>query len=93
MKMFSIRDLKAEAFNEPFFNLTPAMAMRRIQMSLQSPESQMKIFAPDFAIYQIGEFDQVTGLVTGIPDPHHLIEIVDLIKDIPSAHPSTTIPS
>ncbi len=77
MKIFSIRDQRAEAYNRPFFSLTRAMATREIQAGLEK-DPQMIGFADDFAIFEIGEFDTDTGKIEPC-DPYHVIEVRELI--------------
>ena len=77
MKIFSIRDARAEGYNRPFFALTRAMAIREIQAGL-SEDIPMAKFASDFSIWEIGSFDSSTGHVEGC-EPHHLIEVGELV--------------
>lgn len=79
--ILSIRDSKAEAFNRPFFSQTRATAMREIQNGLEQ-DKQMKSFAFDFSIYEIGSFDITNGHITSI-EPHHVCNVIDLITEEP----------
>lgn len=80
LQLFSIRDTKAEAFNRPFTSQNPAMAMREIQTAVNQSDNPMKTYAEDFALYLVGEFDEQTGNLTGMMEPHHICSILDLVN-------------
>lgn len=86
MRIFTIRDNSAEAFNRPFTSLTKATAMREIALGLEK-DSPMDAFASDFSLYQIGEFDPTTGRITAA-DPSRICDISELKEAIPDADTS-----
>lgn len=79
MKIFSIRDLKSEAYARPFFSQNRATAMRELSMSLQQ-NTMMIQYSEDFALFEIGDFDETVGTLEGI-QPHHVCDIRELIQD------------
>lgn len=65
MKLFSIYDKKAATFNAPFNAPTEVHAMRNFSMEVnRNDQGNTLNFAPnDFALYQVGEFNDRTGQV------------------------------
>lgn len=79
MKLFSIQDMKAESFNRPFHSVTRATAMREVSTGLQQDEA-MQVNAADFALYEIGSFDPITGRLTA-QDPYHVCDVRELVAN------------
>jgi len=84
-KIFSIRDIKADAFITPFFLHTTEMAKRGFVDAASNPDSMFHKHPEDFALYEIGTFDDQNALVEPC-----LPEMVMLATAIVSAytHPS-----
>lgn len=64
MYVFSIYDLKAEAYLRPFFSPTRAMAMRSFEDTVNSPDSMMNAHPDDFTLFELGSWDQLAGSIT-----------------------------
>lgn len=64
LKAFSIYDVKAEAFNQPFFMLTEGEAIRGFQAELNNNDSMMRQYPHDYTLYMIGRFDNKDGKLT-----------------------------
>lgn len=77
MNVYSIRDIKSEAYNRPFFSQTRATAMREISVGIPNDET-MRSFAADFALFEIGTFDTTTGRITG-QEPYHVVDVIELL--------------
>ncbi len=81
MNVFEIKDMKAEGFNIPFFEMTRATAMRKIQLGL-SENKMLLDFSQDFAIYDCGTWDPTDGRIKGLPDPIHVCDISELVASL-----------
>lgn len=68
MGLFSIFDVKAEAFMRPFCAPTKAFAIRMIQDMMRNPEEMVAKYPQDYALFWVGEFDEQGGVIT----PQHL---------------------
>lgn len=79
MKIFSIRDEKAGAYNLPFFSPTGGTASREVASGLMA-DKKMTSFAVDFTLYEIGTFDPTTGRIEALESPHHIIDIIELVN-------------
>lgn len=61
LKVFSIRDTAAEAYNQPFFMLTQAEAIRIFTNMANDPESNISKHSSDYHLYYLGTYDNQTG--------------------------------
>lgn len=59
--MYSIFDTKAEHFNVPFFMPNQAMAQRAFNDLAVDPKTLVGKHPEDYMLYEVGEFDDITG--------------------------------
>lgn len=76
----SIRDAKAESYSLPFFQLNKALAMRMFTQLVNDSQSQANRFAEDYALFQVGIFDDATGMFEPM-QPLHLANALDVKSD------------
>ena len=65
LKIYSVHDSKAEAFLAPFNAPTAGVAIRMWEAACKDPEHTFHQHAGDYTLFEIGEFDQTSGQVTG----------------------------
>lgn len=75
-KIYAIRDTKADAFWTPIFSQNHATALRSFESSVREEGSALAKHAEDYQMYYLGEFDESTGIVEGVP-PEHLANAID----------------
>lgn len=63
MKIFTVRDAKAEAFITPFFLPNTAMAERTFSDCINSDSHQFGQNPEDYSLWLLGEFDMNAGTV------------------------------
>lgn len=63
MKVYSMYDEKAEAFNRPFIFTTHGQATRAFSDGVRDPQSNLCKHYKDYSLYCIGTFDEETGLL------------------------------
>lgn len=80
LKMFSVRDQKAQIFNPPFYAHTPGEAERNFTRLAKDPQSTINQFPEDYDLYEIGSYDDQTGHVQSLDTPRHLVKAV-IVKD------------
>lgn len=61
MKLFTIYDSAAKAFNSPFAMRHVNEAIRGFQTALTDPQSNISQYPEDYALYECGEFDNNSG--------------------------------
>lgn len=62
-KLFCVYDSKAECYGTPFFMPTRGMAERAFGNLVNDPQSSIHRNPEDFTLYEVGEFDDSTGVV------------------------------
>lgn len=68
--IYAVYDHKAAAFLPPFFMPTNGMAIRAFSDCVNDDNHQWNKHPGDYALFRIGEFDDVNGQVEGTgPEP------------------------
>lgn len=80
--MFSVRDAKAEAYLQPFFAPTIAVALRLIESAANNGDHDFHIHSEDYHLYHLGCFDEQSGYFAPI-DPVCISKIIDLVRTTP----------
>lgn len=78
LRMYTVRDEKAEAYLPPFCARTPGEAERMFLELSTDPQHQFCKHAEDFSLVEVGSFDQETGAVKGLPAPVFVVRAADL---------------
>lgn len=63
-KAFSVFDVKADAYQTPFFMAAPGLAVRAFKDLANDERSTVSRHPADFKLVQVGEFDDQTGVLT-----------------------------
>lgn len=72
LRMFSLFDTKAQAYAPPFCAPRYELAVRSLIQALDAGgDSQLSKFPEDFVLFEIGSFDDVTGVVEALPPVNH----------------------
>lgn len=66
LKMYSIKDEKTGAFNNPFFAAHTEHVVRSIRRTLEEkrPGDSFAEFPQDFSLWEMGEFNNETGVLS-----------------------------
>lgn len=78
-KVYTVRDSKAEVFNNPFYQTTHGEAERTFKALAQNKESMVGKYPEDYDLYYIGEFDDVKGNIMTLDTPQHIVKAVQLL--------------
>lgn len=65
MKLFAIFDRAADQYMTPFAAPTAALAMRSFEQGMADGMNLFATHRQDFSVYELGDFDQATGILTG----------------------------
>nr|DAE25655.1 MAG TPA: DNA binding protein [Microviridae sp. ctMIi2] len=88
---YAVQDIKANRYNNPFFMLSHAEAMRAFQQNCQNPETLWHKYPEDFRLMNIGAFDDETANLTSFKTPIYLCSGLDYVKKTPVlVEPSVT---
>lgn len=72
VKVFGIYDSKAEAYLPPFFMKSKGEAIRAITAHVSDPQHNFCKYAEDFTLFELGSWDDSTGVFTLLNAPHSL---------------------
>lgn len=78
LKAFSIRDSKAEIFNQPFFKKSHGEAERDFMQLVRDQKSTVWQFPEDFDLYYVGNYDDQTGTFSSLDTPQHVVKAVSV---------------
>lgn len=67
-KIFSVHDMKAEAYVNLFTAQTTGMALRGFEQECLNSESMMYKYPDDYTLHCLGEWDQSTGEILLLPN-------------------------
>jgi len=81
-KIFSVRDNKADAFLPPFFLPNRAMAVRSFGECANHPSHQFCKHSTDYALFELGEFDDHSGMLDRHDTPE-MVAVASSLKDGP----------
>lgn len=77
MKLFCIRDSKAEIYNTPFVQKSHGEAERTFSRLANEPDQLICRNPEDFDLFFLGEFDELTGKISPMESPLHLKKAID----------------
>lgn len=80
MKIYTIRDAKANAYLQPFFCLTEPEARRSFAALVMDPKSMPGMFPDDFDLYELGEYKGTDGLIFPNETPRHIMKAISVEK-------------
>lgn len=87
LEVFSVRDMKAEAFLQPFFVQTVGAALRAFGDAVDKEDSPFHKHPEDYVLYQIGEYNDADGSLVSISPVKMLACASDFVlaKGVPPA--------
>lgn len=78
--MYAVYDMKAAAFLQPFFSMMDATAVRALSAAVNDPTTMLHKFPGDYALFQIGTFDEALGQLVGLNPPRQLCMAAALVE-------------
>lgn len=80
LRLFSVHDLKLGAFSPPFAAANEGTALRNLSDSMsQNPRHPFTLHPGDYVCFEVGEFDELTGMVIqSVPRP--VCNLTDLLS-------------
>jgi len=79
LRLFAVRDVKAEAFNAPFCFQTAGQALRAFSDEVNNPNSSLSKHPEDFFLYELGVYEDSTAAFTILPAPRLLGTAADFV--------------
>lgn len=78
LKMFTVKDLKAELHSYPYPAVNAGVALRMFEEWVLTPDHPYNKYPEDYSLWETGYFDQVTGLPERLPEKIHLAEALQV---------------
>lgn len=90
--VFSVHDVKADAFLPPFILPKQSMAIRVFSDCINSPDHQFGRHPADYTLFRLGSFDDENGQFLLERTKHSLGNGVEFVQDmdVPSAKEGST---
>lgn len=83
LKVFSVLDVKADAFLSPFFFSTTGQAVRAFKDLVNDHQSTLHRHPADYRLFHVGTFDDSNAFLTALEKPEPLGYASDY-KDLPA---------
>lgn len=82
LTVFAIKDTKSDSYGTPFFQPTRGLALRMFVDLASDGQSVISKHPTDFALFEIGSFDQVEGSLSSLGAPEFLGLATDLVAAV-----------
>ncbi len=79
VKIFSVYDVKTAVYNVPMFAHNVGHAVRIFTDQVKNPDSPYNAHPEDYQFFEVGSWDDHTGVVTGLAKPHLLTTASEVI--------------
>lgn len=84
MKAYSVMDVKAKAYNTPFFMAQDGMALRAFGDLVRDPKTSIHAHPEDYSLFHVGSFDDESGIMIAIDAPAYIGKAVDFVEQLPA---------
>lgn len=78
--VYAIRDAQTAAFSQPMFFVTKGVAIRSFSEECESATSALNKHPADYALFQIGTYDDNAGSLESLPQPEQIALALDFKK-------------
>jgi len=82
LKIFSLRDTKSAHFGKPIIAPHQAPLIREFTEAVNDDKTTYSKFPGDFDLYEIGDFNHITGQITPATNPIHIINLTTLKQEV-----------
>lgn len=69
LKVYAVLDMKMKMFMTPWFAMNAAVASRMFADSINGEKNMVSRHPEDFALYELGEFEEATGFLLASDKP------------------------
>lgn len=77
LKVFAVYDVKAVAYMQPFFSNSVGSALRAFGDASCEDRSPLSKHPADYNLFELGSFDDASGLLESLPAPKYLGSALD----------------
>lgn len=80
MKIYTVRDVKAEAYLNPFVLRSKGEAIRGFADEANRKDSAIGAHPEDYVLFELGSFDELTGKIDLHPAPENVGVALEFVK-------------
>lgn len=80
VQLFSVKDARAGLFGPPLIGINIPMMTRRIIDVMRESQHPWSLHPGDYVLFQLGEFDDLTGAITLLDAPLSIV-VLDQLKE------------
>lgn len=66
-KIFAVYDSAVGCYMQPFFMQSKGQAIRAWMDTVNDPKTQFHAHPADFTLFELGDYDEETGILTNLP--------------------------
>jgi len=77
-KFYTIKDLKADYYHQPNLLRNKGEVLRAVGDAINSNKGELVSNLEDYSLFEIGEFDELTGTITAFESKLHICDLIDL---------------
>lgn len=81
IKVFAIRDVMASAYMAPFTFPARGQAIRAFADTVNDPKTLLNRHPDDYSLYELGEFDEESGVLIGLDAPEFVVHARDMVEE------------
>lgn len=79
LKVFAVRDTKAQAFLQPFYSPSVGSALRAFTDAVNDPQCPFNKHPEDYLLYEIGSYDDSNAALIPLEVVHLQVAATDLV--------------
>lgn len=80
MRLYAVRDVKADSFGAPISVATEGLARRSFVDACQDSRSELSKYPEDYMLYELGEYEPNSGLIIPHQLPKHVMSAIEAVK-------------
>lgn len=83
-KFYAIKDTKADFYHHPNLLRNKGEVMRAVGNAINSDKGELAANPEDYSLFEVGEFDEQTGMIKGYENKIHVCDLTDLKQEQPT---------
>lgn len=78
--VIAIYDSASNTYTNPYCFRARGEAIREIMTEVNNPKSKFHVNPQDYTLFELGEYDDSTGLMTSLPTPLSLGKAIEFLQ-------------
>lgn len=78
--LYSVFDQKAQVYGTPFSCINESIALRSFAHAANDLGTDIGVYPVDFTLYELGTFDEDTGILQPVPAPRPIVCALQLVQ-------------